>query len=221
MHLNLGTTYFATRNVSAAETELLLALRLKPDSANVLNALGCVYLEQGRLDDSAEAFKSAIAFKPRWTDSHFNYGRLLKKSGQNDAALAEFRVAVKTGPLNATARLDLGAELADRGQLAEAEAELRESIRLYPSLQAQQDLADLLVRTGRDTEAISMLQEMAERYPYESMTHLKLGRLLESKGKTQEAVKEYQLVLEEDPRNAEALAAIRRLQSKENAPRPN
>jgi tetratricopeptide (TPR) repeat protein len=221
MHLNLGTTYFAMRSFSAAEKELLLALRLKPDSANVLNALGCVYLEQGRLEDSARAFQSAIAYKPRWTDSHFNYGRLLNKLGQNDAALAEFRVAVKIGPLNATARLDLGEELADRGQLAEAEAELRESIRLYPSLQARQDLADLLVRTGRDTEAISMLQKMAVEYPYESTAHLKLGRLLESKGKTQEAVKEYQLALEEDPRNAEALAAIRRLQSKENAPRPN
>ena len=211
MHLNLGTTYFAMRSFSAAEKELQLALRLKPDSPNVLNALGCVFLEEGRMEDSARAFQSAIADKPGWTDSHFNYGRLLTKLGQNDAALAEFRTAVAVGPLNSSAHLYLGQALAERGEASAAEAELRESIRLFPSLSAQKQLADLLLQTGRATEALPLLDELAVKYPYDGATHLKLAQLLERLGKPEAARTEYRKTLESDPANSEARAALKRI----------
>ena len=212
MHMNLGVTYFSTREYSRSEIELRRALELKPDSANVLNALGCVYLEQGRLDEAAKTFQSAIAFKPRWTDPHFNYGRLLKKTGQDDAALAEFRTAVEAGPVNATAALFLAKELAERGNDREAEAEYRRSIQLAPSLLAEQDLVTLLLRTGRQDAAVEMLQQMAKEYPYDSVTRMKLGGLLEKEGKTEEAKKEYQATLATDPGNPEAQAAVKRME---------
>jgi Tfp pilus assembly protein PilF len=209
MHLNLGTTYFATRNFAAAEQQLQLALQLRPDSPNVLNALGCVYLEQGRLEDSVSAFRRAIAGKPSWTDPHFNYGRLLTRLGQNDAALSEFQAAVDTGHLNASAHLYLAEALAARQEDAAAEAQFRESIRLSPSLSAQQQLADLLLRTGRTGEALLLLQELTVSYPYDSANHLKAAALLEQLGRLGDARKEYQKTLETDAANSEALAALK------------
>jgi Flp pilus assembly protein TadD len=211
MHLNLGTTYFATRNFIAAESEFLLALQLRPNSPNVFNALGCAYLEEGRLGDSSEAFQRAIALKPSWTDSHFNYGRLLARLGQRDPALSEFRAAVQSGPLNASAHLYLAEALAERQENAEAEAQFRQSIRLSPSLSAQQQLADLLLRTGRAGEALPLLEELAVTYPYDSATHLKRGAVFESLGRLGDARKEYQKTLETDPANSEALAALKRI----------
>jgi Tfp pilus assembly protein PilF len=213
MHMNMGVSYFAMRNFTAAEKELRRALELKPDSANVLNALGCVYIEEGRPKEASKTFQSAIASKPRWSDSHFNYGRLLKKIGQNDAALAEFQTAVETGPLNGTARLYLAQELAERGQDSEAEAEYRRSIQLSPSLTARRNLVDILLKTGREDAAVAMLQQMAKEYPYDSTIHMKLGLLLEKEGKPAEAGKEYQATLVTDPANSEAQAALRRLKS--------
>jgi len=213
MHLNLGTTYFGMHDFPAAVRELKIALELRPASPNVLNALGCVYLEQGHLDLASAALLQAIAAKPIWTDPHFNYGRLLKKLHQDDAALAEFRTAVETGPLNASARLYLGQELAERGQFAEAETQLRESIRLLPTLAAQQQLADLLLQTGQTVQAKTLLLRMAAQYTYDGPTHLKLGRLLETEGETTEALKQYRLTLDMDPANPEARAAVERLQS--------
>jgi protein O-mannosyl-transferase len=211
MHMNLGTTYFATRNYIAAEKELLLALQIRPNSANVLNALGCVYLEENRLQDSEVALKQAIALKPNWTDSHFNYGRLLTKQGQSNTALSEFRTAVDTGPLNAFAHLYLAEALAERQENAEAEAQFRESIRLSPSLSAQQQLADLLLRTGRAGEALRLLDELTVTYPYDSATHLKRAAVFESLGRLADARKEYQKTLETDPSNSEARAALKRI----------
>ena len=211
MHMNLGTTYFAARNYIAAEKELLLALQLRPNSPNVLNALGCVYLEENRLQDSGVALKRAIALKPNWTDPHFNYGRLLTKQRQSDTALSEFRTAVDTGPLNASAHLYLAEALAQRQENAEAEAQFRESIRLSPSLSAQQQLADLLLRTGRADKALCLLAELTVTYPYDSATHLKRAAVFESLGRLGEARKEYQKTLETDPSNSEALAALKRI----------
>jgi protein O-mannosyl-transferase len=213
MRMNLGVSYFTVGNFAAAEKELRRALDLKPDSANVLNALGCVYIEEGRPEEAAKAFQSAIASKPRWTDPHFNYGRLLKKTGQNDAALAEFRTAVEVAPLNGTARLYLAQELAERGQDSEAETEFRSSIQLSSSFAARRNLVDILLRTGKADEALVMLRQMAKEYPYDSTTHVKLGRLLEKEGKPAEAGKEYQATLVTDPANVEAQAALKRLQS--------
>lgn len=210
MHMNLGVAYFST-DLNASEKELLRALELRPDSTNVLNALGCVYLQQGRYAESEATFQRAIAAKPNWTDPHFNYGRLLKKMGKNDEALAQFRTAVEAAPVNATARLYLAQELGERGQYAEAEAQYRASIQLSPSLVAEGNLAGILLHSGRDTEAASLLWQIAKEYPLDSLTHLRLGQLLEKQDRRQEAKKEYEATLLTDPQNAEARSAIQRL----------
>jgi len=186
-------------------------LRLKSDSPNVLNALGCVYLEQGRLQDSAAVFQTAIGYKPRWADSHFNYGRLLKKLGSDDEALSEFRAAVEFGPLNASAHLLLAQELAELGRNSEAESEYARSLQLSPSLTAQKGLADIFLKTGREDSAVALLQQIAAQFPYDSETHLKLARLLEAEGNRRQAENQYRAVLDTDPANQEALAAITRL----------
>jgi protein O-mannosyl-transferase len=210
MHMNLGVSYFDT-DLRAAEKELLRALELRPDNTNVLNALGCVYLEQGRYAEAETTFQHAIAVKPNWTDPHFNYGRLLKKMGRDDVALAEFRKAVEVGPVNATARLYLAQELGERGQYPEAEAQYRASIQLSPSLVAEGNLVGILLHSGRDSEAVSLLQQMAKEYPFDSLTHVRLGQLLEKQGRIEEAKQEYQASLATDPANAEAKEALKRL----------
>jgi protein O-mannosyl-transferase len=214
MHMNLGTTYFSTRDFAAAEKELDRALDLRPDSANVLNALGCVYLEQGRLDDAAKALEAAINLKPAWSDPHFNYGRVLRKQGRDEQALSEFRTAVQVGSLNAAARLNLAEELVARGQDAEAEAQYRKSIELQPTLHAQQKLAALLIRSAHDNEAADMLRKMVAEYPFDSESHVTLGALLEKAGRVEEARKEYQDTLRTDPGNVYAKVGLQRLAGK-------
>jgi len=215
MHMNLGVSYFDT-DLKASEKELLRARELRPDNPNVLNALGCVYLEQGRFAESESTFQRAIALKPTWTDPHFNYGRLLKKMGKDDAALAEFQKAVEVAPVNGRARLYLAQELAARGHEQEAEVQYRQSIQLSPSLTAQRELADLLLKTGKDDEAMKMLRQMAIDYQFDSAIHLKLARLYEKQGRIEQAKREYQKTLATDPANAEAKEAVKRLQASPN-----
>jgi tetratricopeptide (TPR) repeat protein len=217
MHMNLGIVYFDT-DLQASETELLRALELRPNSTNVLNALGCVYLQQGRFAEAEATFQQAIAAKPTWTEPHFNYGRLLKKLGRNDEALAEFRKAVEVGPVNSWARFYLAREFEERGRVDEAETQYRESIRLSPSdsLTAQQHLVDLLLQSGKDDEVVKILQQMATDYPFDSSTRLKLARLYEKQGRSEQAQHEYQRTFTTDPSNVEAKEALKRLGTSAN-----
>jgi Tfp pilus assembly protein PilF len=216
MHMNLGVAYFDT-DLKASERELLRALELRPDSTNVLNALGCVYLEQGRYAESETTFLHAIAVKPNWTDPHFNYGRLLKKQGKNDPALAEFRKAVEVAPVNATARLYLAQELGERGQYQEAEAQYRAAIQLSPSLAAEGNLAGILLASGRDSEAEGLLEQMAREYPFDSLTHVRLGQLWEKRGRISEAKQQYEAALTTDSANPEALSGLNRIRKGQKA----
>ncbi len=211
MHMNLGIDDYVAHNYAGAETHLLRALQLKPDSANVLNALACLYMEEDRFPEAATLFQRAIAARPDWTDPHYNYGRLLKKMGQPDAALEQFHLAVKVGSLNGNAHLFLAQELAERGQYAAAEAEYRRSLELFHSLIAQQSLVDLLIQQGRYADALPMLRSMADEYPFDGPTQLKLARVLEHQGNLAEARKHYQTALDTDPANSEAQSALKRL----------
>lgn len=211
MHLNLGTAYYANRNFSGAEKELDQALVLRPDSVNVLNALGCLYLEQGRLEESQQALEKAIALKPLWSDAHFNFGRLLLKLDRREEALKEFRKAVEVGPLNSAARLFLAKMLDEDGQTKEAEVEFRKSLEFAPTLEAEHGLIDILLRNGRDAEAETRMRVWLKGYPFDGEIHLKLANVLEAKDNRQEALQEYQEVLQTDPNNADAREAIQRL----------
>jgi protein O-mannosyl-transferase len=214
MRMNLGIVHFEAGNLLAAEKDLDYALALKPDSPNVLNALACVYLEQGRLDDAAQTLKKAIALKPSWGDPHLNYGRVLTKERQSDEAISEFRTAVQVAPLNAFAHVALADELVARGEDVQAEAEYRKALELHPSLHAQQKLADVLLRAGRNTAAEGVLHKIVTEYPFDSQSHLKLAELLDNSGRTDEARQQYQATLQTDPRNQEALERLAQLKTK-------
>ncbi|PYU00793.1 MAG: hypothetical protein DMG34_19005 [Acidobacteria bacterium] len=211
MHLNLGSTYFEQGDQKRAEAELNRALALKPHSVNVLNALGCLYLDQGLLDQADRLFVEALALKPQWTDVHLNHGRVLEKRGRNQEALAEFRKAVETGPVSPYAHLYLAQALVSQGDDGVGELEFRKSLELGATLVGQHGLANLLVRQGRLQEAETLLRKITAEYPFDSVSHLQLAKLLEQANKHQEALKEYQAVLQNDPRNTEALGALKRI----------
>lgn len=213
MHLNLGASLFQNRDYPRAESELKQALVLRPDSVNAMNALGCLYLETGRLEDSAMMFQRAIELKPLWTDPHYNYGRLLAKTDRPEA-LREFRKAVETGPVNSSARLYLALTLAENGDLAEAESEFRKSLELSDTLEAEHGLIDILLMSGRTAEAESRMRMALNRYPFDGALHLKLAKLLEAEGNKAESLKEYKAAEETDSRNEEIRAAIERLTAK-------
>jgi len=157
----------------------------------------------------------AIAAKPLWGPAHYNYGLLLQKTGDTNSALDEFKSAVQLSPLDATARRTYGDALLATGKLDEAEAQLKSAVDLEPSLEALQSLTQVYLRQEKYDLAEIFLRRTVEEYAIDSAAHFLLARLLEMSKHYDEAKKEYLAGLTTDAANAEAKAAIKRIEQQQ------
>lgn len=212
---NLAGVYFDSGQVERAGREWEIALAGKPDNVVTMNALGMLYTQEGKYPEARAMFDRAIAAKPLWGTAHYNYGLLLQKTGDTNRALDEFKSAVQLSPLDATARRRYGEALLATGNLGEAEAQLKSAVDLEPSLEALQSLARVYLQAEKYAAAEMVLRRTVKEFPFDSTAHFALARLLEMAKHLDEAKKEYLAGLTTDASNAEAKAALKRIQQQQ------
>jgi Flp pilus assembly protein TadD len=72
-------------------------------------------------------------------------------------------------------------------------------------------LGEIYTRWNRRRDAEHAFRQAAALDAFDSHAHFGLGAVLEAEGRTNEALKEYGLGLQTDPRNPVALEALKRL----------
>ncbi len=104
----LGDTYLAQRLVDQAVAPYKKALRLHPNDASALSALGrCYELKNENLDIALAFCQQSVEIKPDEGRFHTRLGRLLKKTGQYQKALQAFQKAEALGESVRQSILDL------------------------------------------------------------------------------------------------------------------
>jgi Tfp pilus assembly protein PilF len=174
-----------------------------------------LYTREGKYAEAQEMFQRAIAAKPLWGTAHYNYGVLLQKTGETNRALGEFKSAVQLSPLDATARRRYGEALVATGKPDEAEAQLKSAVDLEPSLEALQSLTQVYLQEEKYEQAKIVLRRTVKEFPYDSTAHFELARLLEMSRDYDAAKREYVAGLTTDATNAEARAAIKRIEQQQ------
>jgi Tfp pilus assembly protein PilF len=96
-----------------------------------------------RLADAETHIMAALKDDPNLPEAHDVLGGLLENRGRVDAALAEYREAVRLRPNFGKAHLDLGAALANRRDRAGAAEEFRKAA-ADPSPEIQQQARQAL-----------------------------------------------------------------------------
>jgi Tfp pilus assembly protein PilF len=134
----------------AAYTKLL---REDPDNPLRHDAVGDLYLEDGRFDDAIAQYRTAIALNPQSAPTHYNLGYALSARGRAAEAMVEFREALRIDPDYAQAHNNLGALLELEGRRDEALEHFRRAVAIRPDqIDARINLAQLLSATGSDRE---------------------------------------------------------------------
>jgi tetratricopeptide (TPR) repeat protein len=109
----------------------------------------------------------------------------------------------------------------DTGRVAEAEAQYRASLESTQNLEAAKALAQIYILRSDSSQAAEALKQILELEPYDAQAHFQLGDIYLEGGNTAEAEEQFQAGLVMDPHNAEALAAMRKLNHQEKStPRP-
>jgi tetratricopeptide (TPR) repeat protein len=128
-------------------------------------------------------------------------------------AVADFTEAIRRGvPERAVCYYQRGMSWANMGELEMAAADLRESMRLDPSLESQRgdghiELGDVLLRSGQVDEAVAEFTCALELEPDRLGIYLRRGDAHGARGDLPAAEADYSLALERDPHCAEALAS--------------
>jgi tetratricopeptide (TPR) repeat protein len=107
-----------------------------------------------RRADAREAYRRALALRPKWVEARLNLGTLLFEDEQFEEAEVEFRIAVELDPKHPLARFNLAAVLDERGQSEEAREHLLEALLLAPEYaDACYNLAAVCEKLARYAEA--------------------------------------------------------------------
>ena len=125
-YFKLSNMYAELRNVVAAEQVLLDALKQHPESADIIFALGALYVREQDYDNALHYFEQLIPL--RLPQVHYNIGiiNFLKKNLTN--AERHFRLTLEYDPEFSQTHLPLGEVLFKLGKTNEAIEQLQASL---------------------------------------------------------------------------------------------
>jgi tetratricopeptide (TPR) repeat protein len=175
-------------------------IRLKPRSISAHLDLGRALRLQGKLDEAADEFRSAIRLNNDCT-ARFNLGRVLQNQGKPEGAIAEYRAVIRHHPDFADAHFYLGIVLCDdKHEYTAAEGEFREAIRLRPDDADSHQNLGLCLHHQRDFDAaITEFRAALRIDPNYAASHHALGDALDAQGKKDEAIAEFRWAIRLEP----------------------
>ena len=168
-----------------------------PDQAEpVRAALGLAYTANGEMEKALATLKDLVAAQPDSADAHFNLGLVYARRAQSkdaEAAVAEFREALRLDQGMDPARIALGRGLISLQKYSDAIAFLLEYTRRQP-LDAQGFYASGQAYQGlkKSNAAVNALEHAAVLDPKDAAIRLDLGMLLADTGQTDAAIQQLQ-----------------------------
>jgi tetratricopeptide (TPR) repeat protein len=131
-HLNLAKAYRFMGRASSAERELRLALALSPLDYRVLNELGQLLLDEGRLSEAEEQFRTSLRIQPNVLAYDYLGEINLRRRALSEAE-GDFRAALAMDESDSNAHFGLGYlyKAADRN--AEALEQYRAGLAANPT----------------------------------------------------------------------------------------
>lgn len=106
-YYDLGKYYFWQNRFDKARDAFIQALRLNPESVDILNGLGATYDKSGQYEAAQQAYQAALLKNPEAGHVLANMGYSLLLQGKNDKAADYLRQALRLDPSDRLAQMHL------------------------------------------------------------------------------------------------------------------
>ena len=217
---NLANLYHETKKSDLAKSNYEEVLKQKPNDEETMFLLAVLEQEQGATDKAIKYYNEILTEHAKQApgtvsgienNTYYNLGLAYKSKNDLKKAEENFQ-QVLTSSTQAPAfekTNDLYKELSfikiALNKNVEAEKLLNDWLRGDPtSVEARNLYADFLVHLSKDRKAVEQLR-LAAVLDQTSQTRLKLANLLHRQNNFYDALSEYQIVLQNDPKNLNAL----------------
>ena len=219
-HYGLGQVAMARRNYTEAALHFEKTLAQVPAATRVHYSLAMAYRGLGDAEKAKAHLAQQGTVGVRVADPLFDglqelvqgerlflsRGKLAFEAGRYADAAVEFRKAVAAKPDSVTARVNLGAALAQFGDLTGAAEQFAEAVRLEPGKgNAHYNLAVILARQNKHQEAAGHLRSALNSDADDLSARFLLAQELLKSERPEEALAEFSRVVQADPNNEAAL----------------
>ena len=151
--------------------------------------------DQGQLQEALQEYQLALQTNPRMLEVHVNLITVYGALGDLEEAQKHYRTSLEIDPNKPWAYYNYGMVLISQKQFKEAEREFRHSLEMDPSADAYVNLGYTLESQGRLDEAEASYRRALAAQPDHREAHFNLARVLERRGKFQEAISQLQEIL--------------------------
>lgn len=210
-HYYLARALNEQGRLDEAANEYKEAIKSDGKFSEAYSGLGLVKLAQGSLNEAESAFKSALQYNSGNSTGHYGLGKTYLKEGRVDDAIKELNTALYQYPNSWPTHLAMGEAYATQGNNNAAIKEYQESIRIKAeNPDAYLHIADVREARGDIELSISELRAGLELMPNNPDLHLRIGDESLRLEKLDDAMKEYETVLNSTPNSAAAAKGITR-----------
>ena len=207
-YYSMARAYSSLRRDADAVSTYLHIAELKPQFPRLQNVyveLAQTYLRMQRFSEAQEAANKAIEINPKFGGAYATSGTAYRLMGRFEDAIATFKKGISVDPSDWRLHGSLGEVYIGTEQFTLAEAEFRESLRIYDYPGTYYALALALDKQKRTAEAETVLSDGVKKSPRDANLRVMFGSFLNQHDKTAEAEAQYNEVLKLAPNNALAL----------------
>jgi Tfp pilus assembly protein PilF len=195
---NISVLYTSYRIHTQLAGEAMLSLSMvDPDSAEMHQVMAHETLRYGDPAGAIAQYRAAIKINPKLAWIHFELAEVLSDStdpASKQEAEREYKIALQMNPGDEKAECRLGEIEAAGGNLAQAQADYTEAVKLAPAdVEAKLGLAKTLIALNQRDQARPLLEQALQQEPDSDTAHYLLSRLFWQEGRKEDANREVEL----------------------------
>ncbi len=199
MYNNLGNAYMRVDRLDDAMFYCREALKIKPNSIEVLNNLGNILLKKGEVDEAVSLLAKAMKINPNHMIVRKNLQRGLMMKRQKQSTLPHVASEQKT-PGTVEFFVNMGVALAKQGRSEEALAQIDKAIEVDSDYwPAYNSLGIVLLQMGKLDEAETNFKKTIKIKPDYIEAYNNLGILYARQKKIEQAVMQFSKALKINP----------------------
>ncbi|RXM92675.1 Transmembrane and TPR repeat-containing protein 3 [Acipenser ruthenus] len=204
----IGELLLKMKKPLEARDAYLRALELDRTNADLWYNLAIVNIEMKELSEALKNFNQALELNTKHKLALFNSALLMQESGDarlRPEAKQRFLIYVEQDPDDANGYFNLGMLAMDDNKNEEAERWMKKAIKMQLGFRsALFNLALLYSQTGRELDALPVLNELLVYYPEHVKGLILKGDILMNHKKDTEGAKEcFERILQMDPNNVQ------------------